>query len=172
MRVTLGVQQSARALCAKRVPQRGSRTLPHFLEISLRRAAVRHVQLELRRAAVRQCAMCSSSSAVRQCVICNKRANTTRGSASFAISVPIPGVGLPSSGMRSDGHPGIAIFAEEKQWKSQVIISFYKYRPTHTHRACAYGLWAIWGYVYGATYIGGGLCTLIPGSAISIAFLR
>ena len=65
------------------------------------------------------------------------------GSASFAISVPIPGVGLPSSGMRSDGHPGIAIFAEEKQCKYQATISFYKYRPTHTHRACAYGLWAV-----------------------------
>ena len=53
--------------------------------------------------------------------------------------------------MRSDGLPGIAIFAEEKQWKYQATTSFYKYRPTHTHRACAYGLWGM-GCVYGSPY--------------------
>ena len=65
MRVTLGVQQSARAPCAKRVPQRGSRTLPHFLEISLRRAAVRPQPLELRRAAVRHLQLELRRAAVR-----------------------------------------------------------------------------------------------------------
>ena len=65
MRVTLRVQQSSRAPCAKRVPQRGSRTLPHFLEISLRRAAVRHVQLDLRRAAVRHVQLELRRAAVR-----------------------------------------------------------------------------------------------------------
>ena len=61
----LCLQQSAGSRHGFWTLGKGFPTLPHFLEISLRRAAVRHVQLELRRAAVRHVQLDIRRAAVR-----------------------------------------------------------------------------------------------------------